>query len=117
MGRAKLSSNYSKISMSTWDVLWPLICGTKFHCIVYIPTMTPRMQEFVRLQAQKQTHSSLKYFETLVTIVVGGIDIDIGRRFIEEERMVGFYSIEQGGTLAHNHFQMAMKGFLVVYRC
>lgn len=69
------------------------------------------------MQAQKQTRFSFKYFETLVTIVVGGIDIDIGRKFIEEERMAEFYSIEQGGTLTYNNFQMAVKGFLVVYRC
>ena len=47
--------------------------------------------------------------------MVGGLDIDVGffvnlRRFVEEECMVGLCSVEQGGALMHNHFQMTVKG-------
>jgi hypothetical protein len=58
---------------------------------------------------------SLKYFEVFVTIVVAGIDIDITllvklRKFIEEECMAELCSMERGGGLTHEHFQMVMKG-------
>lgn len=68
------------------------------------------MDELTQSQAQKRTWSSVKYFEAFVTIVVGGMDINIGflvklRKVIEEECIV-----ECGGALTHKHFQMVVKG-------
>lgn len=50
-----------------------------------------------------------KYFEALVTIMVGGINIDVGplvnlRKFVEDECM------KLGGALMHEHFQTVDEG-------
>ena len=61
--------------------------------------MPLRMQALGHWQAQVGMRSSLKCFEASVTIVVGGMDIDIGlfvnlRGFIKEECTVGLCSMK-----------------------
>lgn len=80
--------------------------------------MPQRMKVAAHAQAQEGARVALKYFEALVTIVVGGVDIDIMlvnlRRFIEEHCIVRLCSIEREGALTHKHFQMVLKVILTV---
>ena len=62
----------------------------------------------------RRTCASLNNIEALVTIVVGGLDVDIAvlvkmKRFIEEQCIVGLRSMERGGVLTHKHLQMMVK--------
>ena len=84
--------------------------------------MAPHMHALACSQGQEKTHFSLKYFEVRVTIAAGGMDIDVSllvklRRFIEEECLVGLYSVELGGALTHNHFKWSRRGTLAAFRC
>ena len=88
------------------------------HCNFYLCyeflAMAPRKGTLTRLQGQEQTCSSFKYFKASITIVVGGIDIDIAffvklRKFIEENWMAWFCSMERGGAWTHKHFEMDVK--------
>ena len=77
--------------------------------------MALRMQTLVHSQGQERTHVCLKYIKALVTIVMGGVDVDVGllvnlRRFIEDHCFAGLCSVERGGALTHKHFQMMVKG-------
>lgn len=69
----------------------------------------------VPLLVQEITRASLKYYEALVMIAVGGTDVRIRlpvnlRKFIEGQCIVGLCFVERGGALMHKHFQMVMKG-------
>lgn len=77
--------------------------------------MAPRKGMLARLQGREQTLSSFKYLKASVTIVMGGIDIDIAlpmklRKFIEENWMAWFCSVEQGGAWTHKHFEIVVRG-------
>jgi hypothetical protein len=58
------------------------------------------MRALAQSQGQEGSHSSLKYFKVSMTVVVGGIDMNIAflvklRKFIEEECMVGLCYVER----------------------
>ena len=72
--------------------------------------MPPRMRALVRSQGQVRTRACFKYSEAFVTMVVGGMDMDIRvliklRKFMKEECIVVLCSMERGGTLMHKHFK------------
>ena len=83
--------------------------------VLHFVAMAPRMHALAQSQGQEQTQLSLKHFEAFVTIVVGGIDIDIDIAFLEE-CMAGLCSMEWVGALTHKHFQMVMKGNFIVFQ-
>jgi hypothetical protein len=65
-----------------------------------VVAMPPRMRALAYLHAKKQTCACLKYFEALVTISVGGVDIDVGllvnlKRFLEENCIACLCLVEE----------------------
>ena len=67
------------------------------YCVVAMPL---RMRALAHLHAKERTHACLKYIKALVTIVVGGVDIDVGllvnlKRFLEENCIASLCLVER----------------------
>ena len=92
-------------------------------CFVFLSLeMAQSMTVAARAQVHERTRGALKYFEASITIVVGGVDINMElldslRRFIEDHCIVGFCVVERGGALTHKHFQMTVKGNINKLTC
>lgn len=60
-------------------------------------------------------HASNIYIDVLVTMAMGGVDIDVRllvylRRFVKEDCIVGLCLVERGSALTQKHIQMVVRG-------
>lgn len=66
----------------------------------FLRTKAPRMREFANFRANERTCACLKYVQDLVTIAMGGVNIDVCilvnlKRFIEENCIMGLSLVER----------------------